>query len=245
MVDKEEKTPSEETPSVEDQLASLTSKFTELDQKANKVEADWKNEQRISSRKEQDNQDLRASISDRASERDFQKAMLSVLAEGRGETEENTETSVKANMPTLLKQFDEREKMREAKLRQAEAQRIGEKYQRDVTDLSLTPKDRAYREIYQFVRDGSEAALEMADAIVVEEKAKRAKTVEPKESEEERQSAAEARAMEIVKEKFPDALVTETGGPSASSLSARDAKQAYIKGEITAEQAKERGANFD
>ena len=71
------------------------------------------------------------------------------------------------------------------------------------------------------------------------------KEAPPKETDEDRQSAAETRAMEIVKEKFPDALLTETGGPSASSLSARDAKQAYIKGEITAEQAKERGANFD
>ena len=241
MVDKEKTPEKVETPSVEDQLASLTSKFTDLEGKANKVEADWKNEQRISSRKEQDNQDLRASISDRASERDFQKAMLSVLAEGRGETEENTETSVKANMPTLLKQFDEREKTREAKRQQAESQRIGEKYQRRVESLGLTPKDKAYREVYRDVQSG---LYEFADAQLDELETVQKKTP-PKESDEERQSAAEARAMEIVKEKFPDALLTETGGPSASSLSAQEAMKAYGKGEITAQQARERGANFD
>lgn len=39
-------------------------------------------------------------------------------------------------------------------------------------------------------------------------------------------------------------LTTETGGPSASSMSAQDAMAKYIAGEISAEEAKKRGADF-
>lgn len=79
-------------------------------------------------------------------------------------------------------------------------------------------------------------------------KAKSSKPIEPKEKEgEDTEDERFEKRLEEKKREWAEEhglLTTETGGPSASSMSAQDAKAKYIAGEITAEEAKRRGADF-
>ena len=244
MSKKEEDTPKEkvETPSVEDQLADLTNKLQTLEGKATQAEENWKNEQRVSSRKEQEIQSLQGRISDMGSSNEMSQAMMALLAQQSGRSAEEIEGEVQANKPDLLKGFQALQQKAKIDKQQDEAKKIGEQYRKRVEALGLTSKDKAYREIYRDVREGN---FEFADVAIAALEAEKAKQVaeQPQGTEDERFE----RRLEEEKRKWAEEeglLTTETGGPSASSMSAQEAKKEYIAGNISDEEAKRRGADF-
>lgn len=211
MEDDKEKTPKVETPTVEEQIADLTSQLAGVKEKATTVEESWKNEQRVSSRKEQEIQRLQDRLNDITSDKEMSQAMMALIASQTGRSEEEVSEEVQARKPDLLKQFKTLEEQRLARRAQDEAKKIGEQYRKRVEALGLTSKDKAYRDIYRDVREG---LFDFADAQLAELEAK-ASDEKPKESEEERQKAIEEEALRLIQEKNPDSLKTDIGGPSA------------------------------
>lgn len=84
--------------------------------------------------------------------------------------------------------------------------------------------------------DLAEKKIDKAEAKMTEEptESKEPEGTFEKRLEEEKRKWAEEEGL----------LTTETGGPSASSMSAQEAKKEYIAGNITDEEAKRRGADF-
>lgn len=228
-----ETTPKEDTPTVEEQLADLTSKLAG-------IEDNWKNEQRVSSRKQTEIDALQGRVSEMSSSNEMSQAMLAMVAQQSGRSETEISEEVQANKPDLLKEFRAIQTKAKADRQMEDARKIGESYQRRVEALGLTPKDKAYREIFRDVQSNN---LEFADAQITELEAAKVKEV-PQGTEEERFT----KKLAEEKRKWQEdegLLSTETGSPNASTLSAQEAMAEYIKGKITAAQAKDRGADFN
>lgn len=215
----------QETPPVNEEVVQLRNQLKQF-------EENWKNEQRVSSKHLNKIGELEAKLEDK----DFQRAMLALVAQQRGETEEEVETSVKANKPDLLKQVDDLVKQREFKRQQEDAQRVGEGYRKRVEALGLTPKDKTYRDIFRDVRDG---LFDFADASL--EELEKVKVVTQPKAEDKQKDIEEA-ARKMLEEK--GLLKTDTGASLASGMNPEKAMQAYIAGNISAEKAKEYGAKF-
>lgn len=215
MADEKEKA----VPSSED-TGDKTYTQTEVDAlRADDVEK-RKDAERASTKHGEKVKTLEANLADRESDKDFQRAMLSVLAQGRGESEEELESSVKANQPDLLKQFDEREKAKEVKRQDTEDRRIGEQYQKEVEDLGLTTKDKTYREIYQYVRERN---FQFADAVIAEVKTAKAK--EPKGSEEDKEKAIEEAARKMLEDSGQLKAPISTPSGSTGGLTIEEVKK--------------------
>jgi len=224
----DEVTPEAETQTTDETGEELAQLRTQLQSSEERV----KNEQRISSQKEVELQTLKSQISDRNADQQFQRAMLGALAEQKGVTEEYAEDAVRSRTPDFLKQYDDVMKRQDERKQLEEAKQKGVVYQQKVEALGLTPKNKSYREIYNYVRDGN---FEFADAVIAElEDAKSAKPAEP---EMDKKAEQKEKDLAMIKELEGRGfnLATDVGGPSSAPSNNKEIIQAYGEGRVSRE----------
>ena len=88
-------------------LEALQKQLAELSENSKKLEENWKNEQRVSSKKEQELQRLREQTSNIDANSDMMKALVAVIAQQKQESADVFEDEVKQKQPDLLKAYDE------------------------------------------------------------------------------------------------------------------------------------------
>jgi len=157
----------------------------ELTKKVQAMEENFKREQQISSKKELENKELKAQLSNRDSDRDLMKILVASMAEQKGVTEDEMDETLRVRKPDLLAQFEELEKTREIKRSQdaynARANAIFE-------EVKHLPEDDENRD---FVFTALMAGLpDKAETRI--KKLKETPKPEPKPSEEEIAEAARA-----------------------------------------------------
>jgi hypothetical protein len=166
--------------------AETQTQDNEVLRRLQQMEENYKKSQREISKREQETQRLKQMLEDRSEDRELLELAIASIAELRGESEGDLESSVKSRVPELLQEAKKRREEREARRQQEEAIRIGEQYRQRVEALGLTPRNKEYRELYSYVRDGN---FEFADAMLTELEEKvpaNTKTDETKETEEQR-----------------------------------------------------------
>ena len=187
-------TPTEETPSTQEQVDALTARLGNLEGELQSAKDEAIKHQQNVSKKAEEVQDLQAQLDERESYRSDQRLLLGALAEQKGVTENEFGEQIQQRKPTLLQQADALEDRRKQQRQVEEAKRVGKRYQDRAEKLGLTFKDKEYREIYGYVRGGN---FEFADAVLGElEKAKEKPVeAEPKETEEEKTVRIEKEIM--------------------------------------------------
>lgn len=193
-----------------------------------KMEDNYKNEQRVSSKKEQEIRELRDKIDSMASDRELQQAFLAALAQNQGKSEEEVAEEVQTKKPDLLNQY-------KMMLAQQEATRKVTSYQRQVGELGLTSTGEDYWDIKDWVESGkygrADARISKLKSLIGPKEEKKVEEA-AKETEEERiDRLAEEKARK--KLEAEGLLTTETGGPSASSQRKQDIIRRYGEGDPT------------
>ncbi len=137
----------------------------------------------------------------------------------------------------------EQQEIREVQIRkqgtitQGEREKIDQK----IRSAGLDPNDEVFdtvNDAFEYARDVNgnfDKAHLRLDRILNKQKPK-------KEAPEVKEQDVDESARKMLEEK--GLLKTDTGGPSASAMSAQKAMQEYGAGNITAEEAKKRGAKF-
>ena len=200
------------------------------------IEDNFKNEQRISSKKETELQTLRAELDGLRADRELSQSLLAIVAAQKGQPEDELGEEIRTKKPDLLAQYNT------LRTRQ-EAQRKVSTYQRRVEALGLSPNDENYLDVRDLVIEGKydRAEIRLKKLEAIKEEPPKEKIVE---TEEERF----AKKLESEKLKWMEErgeLVTDTGSPAGGLSSPQQAMQDYIGGKITAEDARIRGAVFD
>lgn len=200
-------------------LEELQKQITNLQENSGRFEENWKNEQRVSSKKEVDNQRLREQLSSNESQSDMNKVLIAMMANQRNQPVEELAEEVKTQQPDLLKQYEQIVKTSERKRELDRATNRIKTVQDRTVALGIQGEEydiiRAFAEAGQF--DKADKRLETL------EDAKQTKPPEePKESEDDR---VERLAVAKAKEMLGDKLTQDTGAPSASGgLSGMDAR---------------------
>jgi len=192
-----EETPTEETLEPQDEAARLNSLLQTM-------EENWKNEQRVSSKKEQDIQQLKREIDSLRSDKELSQSLIAMLANQQGKSEEEVTEEISSKKPNLLSQYQALQNTQEA------TRRVRQLQQR--TDaLGLDPQSEDYLDIRDWAQAGR---YDRAEARL--SKLEKAKKETPKETEEERITRlAEERVKKIAEEK--GLLTTDTSGPSGGA----------------------------
>jgi len=213
---------------------------SELQGKISQMEENWKSAQRLVSKRDDENKQLRDEAADREADRELNKALIGALAERRGEPEGEFEEEVKRRQPDLVKIYQDQETKREQLLQKRRYDELSQKvdsYRKEVEGLGVTEKDEEYDIIRAFAQTGQ---WDKADAVIEKvKKAKSEKSTTPKESEEER---VERLAEEKYRKKLEGEglLEAETGGPSASANSWVEFEKNYVAGKVSLEDYEER-----
>jgi len=164
---------------------------------AQKFEQNWKDSQRVISKKDEEIQTLKDN-------QELWKAMIAAVAEQKGISEEAAEADIKQRQPNLAQQFDQ-------KMTQLEQKRFNDRYlsYKDVVEeLGLKPTDEDYDVIESLARTGK---WDKADKKIEALKAKPQETPEKKETEDE---MVNKRLKEELEKR--GLLTSETGEPSAA-----------------------------
>lgn len=220
MADKETEGQVEETETSTEEVKTPTAEEveqlrSELQGKIDQMEENWKNAQRLVSKRDEENKRLRDEAADREADRELNKALIGALAEQRGEPEGEFADDVKRRQPDLVKIYQEQEIKREQARRKRHYDELSEKidsYRKEVEGLGLTEKDEEYNIIRAFAQTEQ---WEKADAMIGKVKKAKAevKSDTPKETEEERiERLAEEKARKKLEEK--GLLEAETGQPA-------------------------------
>jgi hypothetical protein len=206
MADKEkegtptaEVTPAEIKP--EELKAPTKEEIEQARSEALKFEQNWKDAQRVISKKDEEIQSLKDN-------QELWKAVIAVVAEKKGISEEEAETQIQQRKPNLLQQFDQIEQRR---MQKQYLEKVNSYKARVEGELNLRPGDDDYDIIQSLVVAGK---FDKADKRIEAIKAKSSKpqptSEEPKETEEER-VARKAKEL-LIKEGL---LAPEGGQPSA------------------------------
>jgi hypothetical protein len=206
-----------ETPEAKPEEKPISKEeYEELRSQLTKTQDDYKNIQRVVSKKDEE-------LSKLKDRRDFEEAMLAAIAEQKGQPISEVEQDVRQRTPDLKQQYEILRQRR----KQEEYQEKVQSYQRTVEgELGLRPTDDDYDIIQALVVAGKfEKADRKIEALRTkpEEKPKE----EPKESEEERiERLAKAKAAELLK--------SESGEPSSGTpKSLKEVAIAYSEGKVT------------
>jgi len=201
------------------------------------IEDNFKNEQRISSKKETELQTLRAELDGLRADRELSQSLLAIVAAQKGQPEDELGEEIRTKKPDLLAQYNT------LRTRQ-EAQRKVSTYQRRVEALGLSPNDENYLDVRDLVIEGKydRAEIRLKKLEAVKEEPPKEKIVEET-LEERAEKLAEAKYLKRLEKE--GLLETDTGSPAGSLSSPQQAMQDYIGGKITAEDARTRGAVFD
>ena len=224
-----------------DQLKKELENIREL---AKKQEELWKNEQRVNSRKEAELQRLKTQMQDRQASEETLKAMMELIAEEKGQKEEEFGETFEKRKPNLVQQWEKRQKELEAKrIREEYNLRANEVWGKATAEVGLTPDNEDYWEIQNFLKTGQieRAEVKINKLTAVKAAPPPAKPQEtPKETEEER-------INRLVEEKLRQRmesdglLVSETGTPSAANNTRSQLYKELAEGEMDLAKARKLG----
>ncbi len=210
----EQETPTEEVVVEEPKPPTVEELQTELasaKENSTKFESNWKDAQRVSSKKDTENQRLREQLTGNESQSDMNKVLVAMIASQRNQPTEELAEEIKAQQPDLLKQYEQIVEASEKKRQLDHAVSLIKTVQERTEALGLQGDDyeivRALAEAGQF--DKAEKRLDKL------EEAKQTKPPEPKESDDEKvERLANEKLQAELKER--GLLTQDTGSPSAS-----------------------------
>lgn len=218
MVEKEATDNSEEekTEVSADPLGELRTEFQTF---KGEMEDKLKGEQRISSKKELDNQRLRGQLNKRDGDTDLSKALLGILADQRNQPVDEFEETVRKNQPDLVKQYDEiTQRSAEKKSQEEYAVKADDVWTR-AKNLGLPDDHDVLLDIYDYLADGKiHRAETKLRKLEVAKEVKPTETKEP--TYEEGLEEGKRKAMEESNQ-----LMSDTGKSSAGSGEVLTAKQ--------------------
>ena len=219
----QEAQPQAESPAPEVDVNALQAKLTQLETEKAKYEANWKNEQRNVSKKDQELQRIREQLESNESQVNMTKAMIAILANQQQRDPDEVETDVKQKQPDLLKQFEAIEKKSKTEREIRKAQERVKSLQDRTEALGLKPTDRDYKAIQKFAITGdyTEAEQWLTDLESKQPSEKKIEgdktmTEEKKDAPKIDEAAEEKIALEYMKKKG----LLKAGGvqPSGSGL---------------------------
>jgi hypothetical protein len=194
--------PEEAKPVEEPKAPDVSGEIEQLRSAVSKMEQNWKDAQRVISRKDEEIYKLKDN-------RDFQEAMLAAIAESKGGTVSDAETEVRHRMPDLKTQY---QTLKARRQQEEFAEKVGS-YQKIVEgDLGLRPTDDEYDIIQALVVAGK---FDKADKKIEAMKAEKEKPKEPPKDEKPKESEDE-RIERLAKAKAAGLLKSEGGEPSAT-----------------------------
>jgi hypothetical protein len=224
-------TPPETPPAEPPQEAVPTNEEVEqLRQEKEKLEQNLKSAQGVTRKQAQDLEEKQAQLEAAISSRDTFQALVGLVAQQTGRSEEEIEETVRTQKPDLIKQANTLVQQQEARRRYDEQVRKINSYQAKVEDLGLKETDKAYKHLRALVVAGDFAtADEEIEAIQAEQGTTEKESEKPKETPEQRDER-------IKKEALIEAgvLTPEGGEPSASSSKGfKKIEQDYADGLIS------------
>lgn len=219
----EEQVDEPQPPTVEELQKELAS----AKENSTKFESNWKDAQRVSSKKDTENQRLREQLTGNESQSDMIKALVAMMAQQKNQPAEEFAEEVEASQPDLLKQYEEITKRAEQK-RLLDGARVRVKGIQDRTE-ELGVKGEEYKVIRALARNGQ---YEEAEYMLTKVASAPKEPTKPKETEDER---VERKTAEKLKAELKERglLTQDTGKPSASTKTRKAKIEAYAKGEIT------------
>ena len=176
-----------------------------------KMEQNLKSAQGVSKKQSQELEELRGKLNEAVSSRDTYQALIGLVSQQTGRSEEDIETEVRTKKPDLMKEAQAIIQRQEIQRQQGQLAEKVNSYQKKVEGLGLKETDPAYKRIRAFAKAGDcESADEEIEAL---------KTQEPaKETGKETGEEMEARIREDERKKtlMEKGLLTPEGGePSA------------------------------
>jgi len=219
----EEQVDEPQPPTVEELQKELAS----AKENSTKFESNWKDAQRVSSKKDTENQRLREQLTGNESQSDMIKALIAMMAQQKNQPAEEFAEEVETSQPDLLKQYEEITKRAEQK-RLLDGARVRVKGIQDRTE-ELGVKGEEYKVIRALARNGQ---YEEAEFMLTKVASAPKEPTKPKETEDER---VERKTAEKLKAELKERglLTQDTGKPSASTKTRKAKIEAYAKGEIT------------
>jgi len=225
-------------------MEELQQQLADVRETSRKYEENWKNEQRVSSSKEQKLKQLQEQQSNNETQQDILKALIATVAGQQSKAPDEFEDEIKSRQPDLLKQYEQIAEANKKQRQQAQfASQINEIQAR--TEASgLKVGDEEYDLIKTLAEAGQFAKAEKRLEKVEQAKQTKPPEVnEPKESEDDRvERLANEKLRKLADEK--GWLIQEDGGPSAVSSGAKKAMADYAQGTISLAEAQKRGATF-
>jgi multidrug efflux pump subunit AcrA (membrane-fusion protein) len=196
-------TPSQQVEKPKEEVEQLRSDLQ-------KMEQNLKSAQGVTKKQAQDLEALRAQYEAAVSSRDTYQALIGLLSQQTGRSEEDITQEVQNRKPDLIKQAQAIVQQQEQQRRYAQFNQKVNEYQKKVEDLGLKPTDKTYKHIRALVRSGD---FETADEEIEAVKAK--PTTEP--VKEQKVELTEEEKEKISKEYLEKKglLKSETGTPSA------------------------------
>lgn len=135
----------EATPEV-----SLQETNKALTDRLKQLEDNWKNSDRVNTKKEQEIQRLKEQLENNESQANITKALIAMMAERQGRDSDDVESEVKQKQPNLLAQFEKLQKEQETKKAYAKITAL----QRRTESLGLKPEDDEYVIIKSLATEG-------------------------------------------------------------------------------------------
>lgn len=227
----------EEQPKPEVTVEQLQEQLSVIQRERETFETNWKNEQRVKSKKDQEIQRLREQLTSNESQSSINKALIAMMASQKSQSSDEFEAEVKTKQPDLMKQYEQivTEATKKQELARATSQIRAIQERTEALGIKGDDYDviRAFATAGEY--DKAEARLDRLE---------NTKPPEPKESDDVRiERLANERAKAILLEK--GVLNQDTGAPSASATSTGRAYDQYARGEITIEEAKRKGCVFN
>jgi hypothetical protein len=235
---KDEKVQEAVTPPVEEPQAEpaqeavpTNEEVEQLRQEKEKLEQNLKSAQGVTRKQAQDLEEKQAQLEAAISSRDTFQALVGLVAQQTGRSEEEIEETVRTQKPDLIKQANTLVQQQEARRRYDEQVRKINSYQAKVEDLGLKETDKAYKHLRALVVAGDFAtADEEIEAIQAEQGKPEKESEKPKESPEDREKRIREEAK---REALIDAgvLTPEGGEPSATTLKSKDIIKRFSEGD--------------
>ena len=198
--------------------------LVQLQQQIDTLKKEVAGEQRASSGKNLELQQLREELAQAKSDRETQQALMAILASREGKSEEEFGEEVQAKKPDLLAQFQTLTKSQQAQREQEKFNRAANAVWNRLLATGIKEGDDAYYEIRSILNRGE---LDWAESKVgkLEKQAEAPKAAEVKETEEQMRERIK---QEVLRES--SAFKTETGKPSGAGLSDDDFLREYSAG---------------
>jgi len=198
------------------ELAQSKTQLVELNTKLKTVEDNWKNEQRNSSKKNEEIQKLRDLRSEVDTLKEYVKIQTAVLAELKGQSESEYTTETQTNKSDYLKKFTDLEANLKQKRDLEVLQTRALEFKARVDTLGLKEDSEDYLDIHDLVVEGKFARADLKlKKLESKETLKETKEVKPEDKKPElTKEDKEKIALDYAKEK--GWLKSEDGQPSAS-----------------------------